>query len=86
VADSAGVSNLNPTPPRPADPLGATFPGLGSIATTIHRLVQEGLTIDEAAEKVARWVDPSILPALQTLASVLQAVDRFLPGSEAPSE
>lgn len=84
MVDSAGVSNL---PSGPADPLGATFPSLGGIATTIHALVQEGLTIDQAAEKVARWVDPSIVPALETLASVLEAVNRFLPGGEAaPSQ
>lgn len=79
MVDSAGVSNLNPTVPE-GDPLAAALPGLGSIAGTIHRLVQSGLTIDEAAQKVARFVDPSLVPALKTLAEVLSMVNKFLPG------
>lgn len=82
MVDSAGVSNLEQSAQQ-RDPLGATLPNLGSIATTIHNLVNEGLTADEAAEKIAAWVDPSILPALQTLATVLQAVQKFLPGASA---
>lgn len=78
MVDSEGVSNLNPTPPPLADPLSLTLPSLGGLATTIHNLVQEGLTIDEAAQKVAEWVDPSLVPALQTLASVLQAVLKYV--------
>lgn len=77
MADSAGVSNLNPDP-GPRDEFGLALPNLGGIAATIHKLVQEGLTIDEAAQKVARWVDPGLLPALQTLAAVLQEVDKYI--------
>lgn len=55
------------------------LPGLGGIASTIHKLVEEGLTLDEAAQKVANWVDPGIVPALQTLAKVLGLVEKYLP-------
>jgi len=84
VVDSAGVSNLASS--EPADPLTTALPQISGLASTIHRLVQQGLTIDQAAEKLARFVDPSLVPALQTLATVLQAVDRFLPKGESAAE
>lgn len=80
MVDSAGISNLSAA--AVGDPLTTALPNLGSLAATIHALVAQGLTIDEAAEKVAVWVDPSIVPALQTLAKVLTAVEKFLPASE----
>lgn len=82
MVDSPGISNANLSA-QPRDELGASLPNLGGIASVVHRLVQEGLTIDQAAEKVARWVDPSLVPALETLAKVLEAVNKFLPGSSA---
>jgi hypothetical protein len=78
VADSEGVSNLVQESSEPVDELGAALPSLGSIATVVQKLVTEGLSIDEAAQKVAAWVDPSLMPALQTLASVLQEVAKFV--------
>lgn len=80
MVDSAGVSNLNPEalPGTRRDPLEVALPNIGGIATTIHNLVQEGLTVDEAAQKLAAFVDPSMVPALQTLAKVLQAVEKFV--------
>jgi hypothetical protein len=83
VVDSPGVSNLSAD--APADPLTVALPQIGGLASTIHRLVQEGLTIDQMAQKLARFVDPGLVPALQTLATVLQAVEHFLPKGEAPS-
>lgn len=75
VADSEGVSNLQQ---EPVDELSATLPSLGTVAQVVQKLIDEGLSIDEAAQKVVKWVDPSLLPALQTLASVLQALAKFV--------
>lgn len=80
MVDSAGVSNLNLE--AAGDPLSVALPQLGTLASTIHKLVQEGLTADQAAEKIAQFVDPSLVPALKTLATVLQAVEKFLPGAK----
>jgi hypothetical protein len=77
VVDSEGVSNLAPEP-GPRDELGAALPGLGGIASTVQKLVDEGLTLDEVAQKVASWVDPSLVPALKTLATVLEAVQKLV--------
>jgi hypothetical protein len=64
--------------PELADNLGLALPNLGNLAQTVDKLVQEGLSIDEAAQKVAAWVDPSLVGPLQTLASVLTAVEKYL--------
>lgn len=79
MVDSAGVSNLGGGPA--ADPLTLALPQISGLAATIHKLVQEGLTVDEAAQKLAVFVAPQMVPALKTLASVLSAVEKFLPGA-----
>jgi hypothetical protein len=83
VVDSAGVSNLNAA--AAADPLTVVLPNLGNLASTIHTLVQQGLTAEAAAERIATWVDPQLVPALQMLAKILGMVNKYVPGAEGAS-
>ena len=57
---------------------GAVLPQLSGILTILDKLIGEGVTVTEAAEKVAAWVDPSLAGALGTLAEVLTTAQGIL--------
>ena len=60
------------------DHLDATLPGLSSLIGTITNLLNEGVTVAELAEKVAAFLAPGDVPALETIIKILQEAQALL--------
>lgn len=61
-----------------AVPVDLSLGGIPGILAVVNRLLASGVSALEVAEKVATWVAPSDVPALQSLIGILQEAESLL--------
>jgi hypothetical protein len=56
----------------------STLPGLSGILATVDKLLKAGVSTVTLAETVAKFVDPTLVPALVALIKILQTAETMV--------
>jgi O-succinylbenzoate synthase len=58
--------------------LDVSLSGLSTLVAVVKKLLGEGITVTQLAEKVAKYLAPNDVPALETFIKVLQEAQKLI--------